>query len=329
VIRESVVQADRSGGHETVVKRVSRKHDDHGHGGAWKVAFADFCLALLCLFLVLWLMAAKNAESLQNVLLSAGGRVMDGGSGVIRPLADGSKGSLIERFSVPTSKQTSLNGADGDGEHEKGQLHADEPVQYDTPEQLQDLAKRIEQLGEEEGLAGNISSVITPQGLRLMLHDTDERGMFDRGSAMPSERFRALLRKIGPMFIKIKNQLLIVGHTDAAPYSDTAASAFSNWTLSNHRAMAARFHLLKGGMPDRSILQVSGMADSALLDPAHPLASGNRRIEMIVLTREQSHVMATMFGKPQATETLDDAVDVEGPKAARQLRSTLQVGAAH
>ncbi|MET0518968.1 MAG: flagellar motor protein MotB [Burkholderiaceae bacterium] len=317
---------NKSGGHhETVVKRVSRKHEEDAHGGAWKVAFADFCLALLCLFLVLWLLASRNSERLQIVLQSAGANLVEDGNGLVNSLASGSRGSMLDRNPVPAFGEIQAQGkarqsntsaeADNAGEQNR--------QRYDSPVELAALARMIERVSAEEGLAGNLQTAVTPQGLRLMLHDTDARGMFERGSAVPSERFKALLRKLGPVFAQMQNQLLIVGHTDASQYSDRGPAAFSNWALSAHRAMAARFHLLEGGMPEHSVLQVAGMADSALLDPAHPQAAPNRRIELMVLTSKQSAVMANMFGAPRESLALGEGLHAETPQAAQELRKVL------
>lgn len=314
-----------SGGHETVVKRVSRKAHDDGHGGAWKVAFADFCLALLCLFLVLWLLASRNSERMQEVLKSAGANLLEEGNGLTNSLASGSRGSMIERHPVPAHGEVPARGES----RESSNTPDDSTVQmnksrYESPSELRTLAKMIERISADEGLAGNLSTAVTPQGLRLMLHDTDARGMFERGSAMPSQRLQALLRRLGPLFARIQNQLLIVGHTDASKYNVTEPGGFSNWGLSTHRAMAARLHLLEGGMREASVLQVSGMADSALLDTDNPTAAVNRRIELMVLTSRQSAAMSAMFGAMRPGVPVNEDLSAESSQAQRELSRVLQ-----
>ncbi|PZP35879.1 MAG: histidine kinase [Roseateles depolymerans] len=276
----------------TVVKKVSRRAEDDGHGGAWKVAFADFCLALLCLFLVLWLLASRNSERLQVVLKAAGANLIDEGQGMHDTLANGTKGSMIERFPVPSRSESP---SPGDPDHGSADPRLGKPS-LDSPEQLRDLAKRITKLAAEEGLQGHLRTEVTPMGLRLQLHDTDTSGMFERGSAQPSPRLTALMRKLGPMLAQIRNQLLIVGHTDSTQYQDKSPGAFSNWALSSHRAMAARHELLLGGMPESSVLQVVGMADAAPLNPGKPAEAANRRIELFLLTSTQSQSIAAMYG---------------------------------
>lgn len=320
------MQHNKAGAHQTVVKRVSRKHDDHGHSGAWKVAFADFCLALLCLFLVLWLLASRNSERLQVVMKNAGANLIDEGNGVNNSLASGSRGSLIERHPVPAHGEVPVRGTSRESSNQRADGAQQSPrAQLDSPADLQKLAQVVQRLSAEEGLASNVNTVVTPQGLRLMLHDTDARGMFERGSAQPSERLRGLLRKLGPVFARVQNQLLIVGHTDATQYQDKGPGAFSNWALSSHRAMAARYHLLEGGMPEDSVLQVSGMADSAPLDAAHPQAARNRRIEMMVLTQRQSSAIAAMYGMPRPNTPVLNGPD--SAEAMQELRQSLRPSA--
>jgi len=167
--------------------------------------------------------------------------------------------------------------------------------------------------------------VITAYGLRVMLHDTDKQGMFERGSAVPNERFVRLLRRMGPLFAKMDNQMLLVGHTDSVPYADPAHTAYSNWTLSSNRAMAARAQLLVGGMPPDGILQVVGMADRAPLDTRDAAAGVNRRIELLILTRAQARTVAAMFGMPGSVLPLLDGVDsaLPDPAALRGLRTQM------
>lgn len=324
------VRAD--GQHPTVVKRVSRKAHDEAHGGAWKVAFADFCLALLCLFLVMWLLASRNAERMQVVLKSAGANLLDDGNGMTNSLASGTRGSLIERHPVPAYGE-----APAQGQSHYSHKAPDSPgpaapgsrVSYERPAELAALARTIERISADEGLGGNLRMAVTPQGLRVMLHDTDASGMFERGSAAPSARFKALLQKLGPVFAQMRNQLLIVGHTDASQYVDRGPHAFSNWALSTHRAMSARLHLLEGGMPESSVMQVSGMADSAPLDAADRYAAVNRRIELMILTPRQTQQLAQMFGAPPQSVPLAQggqglaALSAESADAARELRRTL------
>jgi chemotaxis protein MotB len=303
----------------TVVKRVARKHSDEGHSSAWKVAFADFCLALLCLFLVLWLMAAREQEYLQDLLKHAGGGLIDEGRGRLSESIGGPRGSLISREPMPSNgnqiAKRSLASGDDDPAGPGQGIRLSKTL-YESRADMAELANVMKSLGEQVGLGANVHSTITPQGLRVMLHDTDKLGMFERGSAMPSERFRRLLQALGPVFHQIENQMVIVGHTDSVQYADRGPMAMSNWRLSSERAMTARSYLLAGGMPAQSVLQVVGLADGAPLNAKDPSANENRRIELLILTRDQSRSISAMFGAPGATTPLIDGVDTSVPDGA-------------
>lgn len=315
---------------EQIVRRASRKQEQEEHSSAWKVAFADFCLALMCLFLVLWVMAARNQERAEEKMRAAGGATVREGNGHLDILSGGPRGSLISREPVPSRGDTmsarmaaALNG--DVATPDPGQAPRLSKSRYESPGDLRELSDVLEKLATEAGLEGNLRAVITPYGLRVLLHDTNKEGMFERGSALPTERFRMLLRKIGPLFARIENQLLIVGHTDSLQYANGGGSVSSNWKLSTDRAMAARSNLLAGGMSPSSILQVVGMADRAPMDVNEPRADVNRRIELMVLTSGQAKAISAMFGIPRNVEPLTADVDSAVPdiSALSALRARL------
>lgn len=289
---------------ETIVKRGRRGDHDDGHGGAWKVAFADFCLALLALFLIMWLMATRQQEALQQLIKeTSAGQIA--GPGTKPEIAGGPRGSLIERHPLP---KTGQGDADGGPSTQR--------VSYDSPQDLHKLKQALMQMSAEAGLGQNVSAVVTPFGLRVQLHDTDREGMFMRGSPLPSPRFARLLRKMGPVFARMENQMLIVGHTDSLQYANPGATAYSNWSLSTNRGLAARAELLNGGMRKETVLQVVGMADRAPLDNDNTRADVNRRIELLILTRAQAASVIAMFGEPDTRrapglQVDDDAVGID------------------
>jgi chemotaxis protein MotB len=301
---EHAVQATKKGAdkqHEaTIVKRGGGKQHDDEHNGAWKVAFADFCMALMALFLVLWLIAARNAEQVKNIVRDNTASGLIEGSGGKPEVKSSPAGSLIERFELPKSNGGSEGPATGN--------HSETPIRlkYESPSELAALAHQLKKMSADAGLASNLATVITPDGLRVMLHDTDRQGMFVRGSALPTERFAKLLRAMAPLFEKMENQMLIVGHTDSVQYTNAGPASYSNWSLSVNRALAARSELLIGGMRGESILQLVGMADRAPIEPAHPDAAANRRIELLILTSRQAAAVKAMFGAPTATDPLTD-----------------------
>lgn len=304
----------------TIVKRGGGKHHDDEHGGAWKVAFADFCMALMALFLVLWLIAAREAQQVKNQVRDNTASGLIEGSGGKPEIKSSPAGSLIERFQLPKSN----GGAEGPAAGARANTDTVR-TKYESPSELAALAHQLQQMSADAGLASNLATVITPDGLRVMLHDTDRQGMFVRGSPLPTAKFAKLLRAMAPLFEKMENQMLIVGHTDSLQYTRAGPTSYSNWSLSVNRALAARSELLIGGMRSESILQLVGMADRAPIDAAHPDASANRRIELLILTSKQAAAIKTMFGTPAETETLtsDASTSRTDDAALKELRSQM------
>jgi chemotaxis protein MotB len=319
------VQATKKGAadkhHEaTIVKRGGGKHHDDEHGGAWKVAFADFCMALMALFLVLWLIAAREAQQVKNIVRDNTASGLIEGTGGKPEIKSSPAGSLIERFQLPKSN----GGAEGPAAGARANTQTVR-TKYESPSELAALAHQLQQMSADAGLASNLATVITPDGLRVMLHDTDHQGMFVRGSPLPTAKFAKLLRAMAPLFEKMENQMLIVGHTDSLQYTKAGPTSYSNWSLSVNRALAARSELLIGGMRSESILQLVGMADRAPIDAAHPDASANRRIELLILTSKQAAAIKTMFGTPADTEPLtsDASTSKTDDAALKDLRSQM------
>ena len=310
--------AKKSDKHEqTIVKRGGgRQHEDE-HGGAWKVAFADFCMALMALFLVLWLIAARDASAVKDILRDSKPSGLIDGSGGKAKIEGNPSGSLIERFPLPRSNG-GAQGPDAGGKNTSR-------TKYESPSELAALAHALEQMSADAGLSSNLAAVVTPDGLRVMLHDTDRQGMFVRGSPIPTPRFAKLLRAMAPLFEKMENQMLIVGHTDSLQYTSSDPNSYSNWSLSAHRALAARSQLLTGGMRKEGVLQVVGMADRAPVDAGKPDAAVNRRIELLILTSKQAAAVTAMFGTPGASEDLgkDVSISKPGEDALSELRSQL------
>lgn len=296
--------------HEVVVKRGGRRHDHDEHGGAWKVAFADFCLALMCLFLVMWVLAARNQEEMQRALGQGAGSSIVPTVGEANPT-----GSLIPREPMPTRAMSARDA-------QARQIDTDTGSELKTAKELEAVASRVKSIADDIGLSNNIRLVVTAQGLRIVIHDTDREGMFEVGSVKPRAKFSLLLRRIGPLFQRVGNQMLIVGHTDARRYAGQDLLAASNWSLSASRALAAQSQLMSGGMPERNVLQVMGMGEVALMDTAHPLAAVNRRVELLVMTEEHAKTISATFGmldrtEPFATGVVSSVADTSPLKLLR------------
>ncbi|OLQ79132.1 chemotaxis protein [Photobacterium proteolyticum] len=308
---------------QVVFKRSVRRHDDSHHGGAWKVAFADFMIALMALFLVLWLMQVVDQQERRAIVAYLNSSsIFDEGSG--NPFDTSSSLSPID-FGGDASDLSSHNAAmtvssffDGNGDGPESDALV--PGSFETQEQLTILAKVVEEMVKQIAAQGNVMVDVTPQGLRIILQDNYKQHMFSRGGSQLTPFFEDLLLAIAPVFKKIQNQLIISGHTDATQFNSHFSSQ-SNWELSASRANVARQTLIAGGMPEQRVLQVAGMSDRALLNVDVPEASENRRIELFVLTTPAAQVVDALFGSSPGNE-IDKArqkADFNQPVLRRDL----------
>lgn len=289
-------------GHTTIIKRSSRKSHDAIHGGAWKVAFADFTLAMMALFMVLWIMGSVTEEERKEVVsLLNGESIFDGSS--INPVTQthGSGG----RISVIAGNPESHESATPEIRKDMASLQAlakaavksesMNDVNKRSEKEIADLARIIMKITSAYDAQSNLQIEIVPQGLRILVQDDRKREMFQRSSAVLTPFFNRLLTEFASALNSIDNKIIITGHTDATRFRDQ--ELYNNWNLSGERAMQARKALTKGGLEPTKILQVSGMADQMLLDPEHPLSSANRRIEIMVLTHSASDSLYQFFGQ--------------------------------
>ena len=238
-----------------VIKKVSG-HGGH-HGGAWKVAYADFVTAMMALFIVLWLL-----NSSVKVKKAVAGYFNDPRS---------------------THKET---GSDKVGDDES--LPIDKQNVQKLKEQIQ---KAIKEQKDLEKLAKQIEITITPEGLRIELIEEKSGTFFQSGSAKLSESGQELLGMLAGQLKPLPNHLLLEGHTDAQPYSND--DGYTNWELSADRANAARRLLQQDGVGTSQISQVRGYADQMLRVKNDPLDPTNRRISLIVQWVEQPVVSGT------------------------------------
>jgi chemotaxis protein MotB len=227
---------------------ILKKKGGHGghHGGAWKVAYADFVTAMMSLFIVLWLMSSSKP-------------VQEAVSGYFRdPLGTASKkGSAM----VGTGENFILN--------------------KDNMPLLKDqLERKIRQMSDFDKLKDHIEITVTSEGLRIELMESASGTFFDSGSAQLNSDGRDLLITLAKELGKLPNKLSIEGHTDAKPYA--TSGMYSNWELSTDRANAARRLVQANGIGENQITQVRGFADQALRTPDDPFDPSNRRITLIV-----------------------------------------------
>lgn len=301
--------------HEVIVKRRGKKGHAEEHSSAWKVAFADFTLAMMALFMVLWIVQPRSA--LQNP--SAGdlqsNPMVDGGAGVF----DGSSRTPLELdgLPMPTQPQNPLHpsqagaanadakaGASDDSADGNG---ASTPRHYDSRVDLQELAALIRAVSGQVDALANVEIKVVPQGLRVLIKDDQKRFMFERGSANLDPHFRTLLVALGAVLAKVDNKLIISGHTDAVQYR--GANGYNNWNLSGDRALRARNVLVESGLPATNVLQVAAQADGMPLLPDDPQNGANRRIELLLLTESAEKLYRQLFSEEQPKVQI-------GPKGA-------------
>jgi len=227
-----------------IIKKVSG-HGGH-HGGAWKVAFADFVTAMMALFMVLWLMNANREE----------------------------KEAISSYFNDPQG----IGKEQGSGQAGSG---TGLTVSRDDMEGLADkIQQAMKGMPEFETLKDQIAMTVTGEGLRIELLETEKGMFFESGSPAPTGFGRDLIALIAGELNKIPNKIIIEGHTDANPFRGRAS--YSNWELSTDRANAARRILLESNMPEEKVVQVRGFADVQLRKPGAPEDPSNRRVSMIV-----------------------------------------------
>ena len=284
-----------------IIKRVKRFGGGH-HGGAWKIAFADFATAMMAFFLVLWLLSTATPE--QKIAIagyfkdpigfseSGTPYIIDlGGSPELAP--EKTINPEVQSEPTPdTSIQLDKDAVESMAEQvEKDRLNL----------VLQELQNKVEENPQLQKFKDQILFEITQDGLRIQIMDAENRPMFDLGSARLQPYFEDILLAMADTIKAVPNKISISGHTDAKPYAGTGD--YGNWELSANRANAARRALVAGGYPDAQVARVVGYASSSLFDRENPLNPVNRRIDIIVLTKKAQR---TIEGE-QTSPTLPDA----------------------
>ena len=268
-----------------IVKRVRKAGHGAHHGGAWKIAYADFVTAMMAFFLLMWLLGSTAQGDLQGIAAyfqSPLKVTLAGGSGA------GDSSSIIKGGG---QSLTRTNGNMQRGEIEAPQrtynlqaLRAE--VQAADAARMMDVQKKLEGTMQANPRLGALRQQtrmeMTPDGLRIQIVDEQGRPMFDSGSAHVKDYMRDLLRSIGKLVDDMDGRVVLSGHTDAAPYSG-GERGYSNWELSADRANASRRELLSGGLAEDRVVRVLGLGSSVPLDAGDPLSPLNRRISVLVL----------------------------------------------
>ena len=284
----------KKGAHTTIIKRGGKKAHHGVHTGAWKVAFADFTLAMMALFMVLWIMGSVTEEERKEIVSQLNGQsIFDGHtlSPITQPHGMGGKLAVTEKRDSEAQKKQ----RDDVTPATKVRGESLDEVKSRSQNEIEDLARIIMKITSAYDAQSNLQIEIVPQGLRILITDDRKREMFQRSSAILTPFFTRLLTEFAPELNKIDNKIIITGHTDATRFRDQ--DLYNNWNLSGERAMQARKVLTRAGLDQSKILQVSGMADQMLIDPDNPLSSSNRRIEIMVLTQSASESLYQFFGQ--------------------------------
>ena len=271
-----------------IVKRPRKVADDKPHG-TWKIAYADFMTAMMAFFLLMWLLGSTTRGDLKGVSdyfkMPMTVALMGGtGSGTATSIIQGG-GKDLTRADAGEVKKSIVEAEKNDPL--KPRLSAQQ--REEDRLRLEGLRNRVRSFIEQapylQAFRNQIRLDITHEGLLIQLIDEQNRPMFDSGRAQLKDYSRALLRSIGPMLNEVENRVSVAGHTDSKPYSG-GETGYSNWELSSERANAARRELIYGGLQDRKVLQVRGLADAQPLFEDEPLHPGNRRITVLVLNKE-------------------------------------------
>lgn len=280
-----------------VIKKVKKVIGGGHHGGAWKVAYADFVTAMMAFFLLMWLINTTSPEQKRGIAdyfaPASISQSTSGSGGILGGTAlgdDGSKNSgsssVLEQLAPrtpdsqdPGNTTESLSAASEDALREA--LAKKEADSFASA--AQSLRQALQDMPELAELSKQLLIDQTPEGLRIQLVDQEGRSMFQEGKVMPNDRARILLRAIAKVVNQLPNRVSISGHTSASP---AGRQSEGDWQLSSGRADAARQILQGAGVVSDRVYQVAGKANSDPLYPDDPTLAGNRRIA-IVLLRER------------------------------------------
>ncbi len=291
-----------------VIKRIKKAGGGH-HGGAWKIAYADFVTAMMAFFLLMWLLGSTTKAQLEGIAEYFKNPMkvsLSGGSGA------GDTTSVIKGGGTDFTRK--------EGQVKKGDIK-EETIDKETKKimreraeliKLEGLKKKIEAAVEANPALKKFENQllldITTDGLRIQIVDEKNRPMFALGKADLQPYTKTILREIGKMLNDVNNKISLSGHTDGKPYP-TGDKGYSNWELSADRANASRRELIAGGMDVNKVLKVVGLSSAVLFDKKDPLNPINRRISIVVMN-EKAEKAITM-DSPTVDVDMQDAPNTE------------------
>ena len=306
-----------------VIKRIAAGHGHHG--GGWKVAFADFAMAMMAFFLLMWLMGSTSAEQkggisqyFKNPSVAQGVSPSPSPSAVQGPGGPSSSminlGGSTEQYKnpAPADAKEDEDPTKKAAEDAKAAAVAIERAETERLETLkEDLTQAINEEGTLKPFKDQIMMDLTPEGLRIQIVDRDNRSMFDLGGATLKDYSLAVLLELAKAIRKVPNRVSISGHTDQSKF---VRQNYGNWELSTDRANAARRALIVGGLPEEKIGRVVGLASTVLLDNTQADNPINRRISIVVMNartelaiQQESASLFSVQDNTSSTPTADVA----------------------
>ncbi len=301
-----------------IVKKIIKGGHAH-HGGAWKVAYADFVTAMMAFFLLLWLLNATTDEQKRGIAdyftpsavstSKSGAGALLGGQSISTPGALQNKASMpsvalkLQATSGASDAEdeldTGASGAETDGkatEEEIRQAMEDrEEERFRKAEE--ELNQAIQENPDLQAVAENLVVDRTAEGLRIQIVDQEGKPMFSSGSAEMLERTRSLMAQVAKIVQSLPNKISISGHTDATKFRGRKAD-YGNWELSTERALSSRRALIEGGIPTARIANVVGKAATDPLVPEEPGSARNRRISIVLLREAATRQGASSGAAP-------------------------------
>ena len=288
-----MIQSDRP----ILIKKVKKVAGHGHHGGAWKVAYADFVTAMMAFFLLMWLINTTDPEQKRGIAEyfapASVSATTSGSGGILGGTAlgeDGVKGSgsisAIEQLApeappdAPQEAGQSSNLAAASDRDLRDEIARREASEFASA--AESLRQAMQSMPELAELSKHLIIDQTPEGLRIQIVDQEGRSMFDQNSARPNARAQLLLRAVAKVIVQLPNRVTITGHTSAVAGSNRA-SAPGDWSLSASRADASRQILQAAGVDPDRVYSVSGKAGSDPLYPDDPSLAGNRRISIVLL----------------------------------------------
>lgn len=294
-----------------VIKRIKKVAAGH-HGGAWKIAYADFVTAMMAFFLLMWLLGSTAKGDLQGIsqyfktplkvaLMGGSGSgdsssiIKGGGKDLTRSTGQVKSGEVDSKDKIISTKETTEEFKRAEKEKEINKLK----------ELKASIEKAIENNEKLKQFKSQILLDITSEGLRIQIVDEKNRPMFQSGRARLEPYTREILHAIGQTLNDVPNKVSISGHTDASLYGGGGVG-YSNWELSADRANASRRELIYGGMSEEKIVRVVGLSSAVLFKKEDPLSPSNRRISLIIMNKKAEEAASHDGGTVGVDAETDD-----------------------